>query len=200
MKINAITDLGGARAKVVLEDGNAFILYNKEIKEWRLVSGGELTKEDFQEIKEKVLLKRAKKRGLHLLEKYNRSEGNLRDKLKEGGYPYDVIEEAIDYIRSFGYLDDVNLARNIVESRMYQKSFKEIVATLKLKGIDRDIINQVMDKYYDQEYEKEAIKFLMNKKRIVIESITYQEKNKFFNHLSRKGFSYDSIQGVLSRK
>jgi regulatory protein len=197
MKINEITELGGARSRVCLEDGTSFILYNKEIKKWQLVSQGELSKEDFREIKETILLKRAKKRGLYLLERYSRSERNLRDKLKEGGYPSDVIEGAIDYISSFGYIDDTNLARNIVESRMYQKSSKEIIATLKLKGIDQAIINQVMSKYYDQEYEKEAIKHLMKKKRIAVESITHQEKNKFFNQLARKGFSYDSIQGAL---
>ena len=197
MKIKKITDIGNARQKVFLEDGTSFILYKKEIEQWELVPGGECSEEDFAQIKENILLKRAKKRGLYLLEKYSRSESNLTDKLREGGYPEDVIWQAIAYIKSFGYLDDQILARNIVESRRTQKSFREIVATLISKGIEQETIDQTMEKYYNEEYEEEAIMYLMNKKRIELESITWNEKNKFFHYLARKGFSYDSIQRLM---
>ena len=197
MKIDKITDLGGARHKIFLENGTTFILYKKEIEKQRLVPGEELSEEDFAEIKENILLKRAKKRSLYLLEKYSRSESNLMDKLREGGYPEDVVGQAITYIKSFGYLNDENLARNIVESRRTQKSSMEIVATLQSKGIQQETIHQVMEENYDESYEKEAIKYLMNKKRIHLESITQKEKNKFFQYLARKGFSYDSIQSIL---
>ena len=197
MKIDKITDLGGARYKIFLENGTTFILYKKEIEKWKIIPGEELSEEDFAEIKENILLKRAKKRGLYLLEKYSRSESNLTDKLREGGYPGDVVEQAVIYIKSFGYLDDEKLARNIVESRMYQKSYREVVALLKSKGIEQETIHQVMETYYDEDGEKEAIKHLMNKKRIELESITVNEKNKFFHYLARKGFSYDSIQSIF---
>ena len=197
MKIDKITDLGGARHKIFLENGTTFILYKKEIENRKLTPGEELSVEDFAEIKENLLLKRAKKRGLYLLEKYSRSESNLTDKLREGGYPDDVVEQAVIYIKSFGYLDDENLARNIVESRRTQESSREIVTILKSKGIEQETINQTMEKYYNEEYEEEAIKYLMNKKRIELESITWNEKKKFFHYLARKGFSYDSIQRFM---
>ena len=193
MKISHINDLGGGRHKVVLEDGTVFPLYKKELTKWNLKEGQVLLEKDFNEIKENVLLKRAKKRALYLLEKTGRSESNLASKLKEGFYPEDIVEGAVNYAKSFGYLDDENFARNLLESRMYKKSKREITASLKQKGIGEGTIKEVFEKYYDEDGEKEAIQYLMEKKRIDLESITPKELNKFYSYLARKGFSYDVI-------
>jgi len=197
MNISKIIDLGQGRHKITLEGGTFFVLYKKELGKWKLSEGTQLSEEDFSKIKKDILLNRAKKRGLYLLERSGRSENNLAKKLREGGYPDDVVEQAIAYMKSFGYLDDENLARSIVENRRDRKSFKEIIATLRTKEISADLIHQVMEKYYDEEHEREAIKTLMNKKRIDPTNITRDEKNKFFNYLARKGFSYDSIQSIF---
>ena len=199
MKVEDILDLGGGRYKIVLDNGTVFSLYKKELEQLEIAKGVQLSQKELCEIKETILLKRGKKRGLYLLEKQGRSERNLIGKLQEGFYPEDVIVQIIDYVKSFGYLNDENLARNIVESRMYQKSYREIIGTLKSKEIKQETIDEVMDKYYAQDGEKEAIKYLMNKKRIDLESITEKDKNRFFNYLVRKGFSYDSILSSFNK-
>ena len=193
MKVIEILDLGGGRHKIVLDNGTVFPLYKKELEQLGLAKGAQLSWEGLCEIKKTILLKRGKKRGLYLLEKQSRSERNLIEKLQEGFYPEDVIVQVVEYLKSFGYLSDENLAGHIVESRMLQKSYREIVATLKSKGIKEETINEAMEKYYNQDGEKEAIKYLMDKKRINMDSITEKDKSKFFNYLARKGFSYDSI-------
>ena len=199
MKISNIIDLGGGRHKVTLEDGTTFPLYKKEISKWDLKEGQVLFEKDFKEIKESILLKRAKKRALYLLEKTGRSESNLASKLKEGFYPEDIVENAVNYAKSFGYLDDENFARNLLESRMYKKSKQEIIATLKQKGLEQETIKDVFDKHYDEDSEKEAIKHHMDKKRIDLESITPKELNKFYSYLARKGFSFDSISSQIKK-
>jgi len=197
MKVEEIIDLGGGRHKIVLDNGTVFPLYKKELEQLKLTKGGQLSKEVLCEIKETILLKRGKKRGLYLLEKQSRSERKLIEKLKEGFYPEDVIVQVVEYVKSFGYLSDKNLASHIVESKRFQKSYQEIIATLKSKGIEQGTIDEVMEKYDKQEEEKEAIQYLMNKKRINLDSITEKDKNKFFDYLARKGFSYDSILSSL---
>jgi len=200
MKVEEIVDLGGGRHKIVLDNGTVFPLYKKELEQLQLAKGGQLSQEELCEIKETILLKRGKKRGIYLLEKQSRSERNLIEKLQEGFYPEDVIVQIIDYAKSFGYLNDENFAGHIVESKKFQKSYREIIAILKSKGIEQETIDEVMEKYYQQDEEKEAIKYLMNKKRINLDSITEKDKNKFFNYLARKGFSYDSILSLLRQE
>ena len=193
MQVEEILDLGGGRYKIVLDNGTVFPLYKKELEQLKLAKGVQLSQEGFQEIKETILLKRGKRRGLYLLEKQSRSERNLIGKLQEGFYPEDVILQVVEYLKSFGYLSDENLAGHIVERRKFQKSYREIIAILQSKGIDQETIDEVMDKYYEKDGEKEAIKYLMDKKRVNLDSITEKDKNKLFNYLARKGFSYDSI-------
>ena len=198
MKISHISDLGGGRHKITLEDKTTFPLYKKELIKWNIKAGEILSEKDYKEIKESILLKRAKKRALYLLEKMGRSESNLASKLREGFYPDDVVESAVNYAKSFGYLNDENLARNLLESRMYTKSKREITANLKQKGIGQDDIKEVFEKYYDEDGEKEAIYYLMDKKKIDLESITPKELNKFYSYLARKGFSCDLISSLSS--
>lgn len=50
---------------------------------------------------------------MHLLEDMDRSEAGLREKLKAGLYPEDLIEAAVTYVKSFGYLNDVRYAENL---------------------------------------------------------------------------------------
>ena len=46
-------------------------------------------------------LTRAKKRALYLLTDQDRTEKQLREKLEKTGYSGQVIEETIEYVRSF---------------------------------------------------------------------------------------------------
>ena len=118
MKVLSLVYLTGQRAKICLEGGTDFVLYKKEYESYGIAEGAELSKSDFNEIITDIIIPRCKKRALHLLEKQDRSEINLRKKLMEGGYSKDVIDITIDYINSYGYLDDARMAASHV--RFYQ--------------------------------------------------------------------------------
>lgn len=62
-------------------------------------------------------MKRAKLRAMHLLNDMARTESQLRDKLKLGGYPSEITEAAIAYVKSFGYINDDAYIRNFIDSR-----------------------------------------------------------------------------------
>ena len=48
----------------------------------------------------------AKKKAMSLLKYMDRTEWQLRDKLSLKGFSEGAIEEAIEYVKSFHYLDD----------------------------------------------------------------------------------------------
>ena len=54
-----------------------------------------------QETEKEILEKRAKLRALHLLERMDRTEAELRSKLKLDMYPEDIIETVIQYEKGF---------------------------------------------------------------------------------------------------
>lgn len=119
-----------------------------------------------EKIRTEVLLKRAKLRAMHLLEDMDRTESALREKLRQGLYPSDVTEAAIEYVKSFGYLDDVRYAENFVRSRQNVKSKKEIGTALLQKGISSEIAKRAMEICYEEMGEEEAIRKILRKKKV----------------------------------
>ena len=107
---------------------------------------------------------RAKKRALHLLERMDRTEHQLREKLMASDYPEDVVEEAIAYVKSFHYIDDKRYAENFTRYKKENLSRQQIKQKLMLKGVDRDTIALAIEEEYDAD-EKEHIRRLLEKRR-----------------------------------
>ena len=114
MEIIEVTQLKNGRVRIRLEGGLSFLLYKREAARYAFEEGGYLTEEDWLEVRNEILVKRAKKRVMYLLQKQDRTEKQLRDKLRENGYSEDIIEEAIDYVMSYHYVDDERYAANYV--------------------------------------------------------------------------------------
>ncbi len=197
MKVTKIESVTKTKFKVYVDDQFAFVLYKGELSRYRIVAEQEITREIFQKIKEEVILKRAKLRALHLLNDMDRTESQLRTKLKQGLYPEDIVEQAIAYVKSFGYIGDASYAKRYITSRQKSKSKKEIYAELCRKGVARDEIDAAMEECYEDIDETAAIKEILRKKRFDIQKATDLEKQKLYGYLARKGFSYDGIRQVI---
>lgn len=197
MKVTKIESVTKTKFKVYVDDQFAFVLYKGELSRYRIVAEQEITREIFQKIKEEVILKRAKLRALHLLNDMDRTESQLRTKLKQGLYPEDIVEQAIAYVKSFGYIGDASYARRYITSRQKSRSKKEIYAELCRKGVARDEIDAAMEECYEDIDETAAIKEILRKKRFDIQKATDLEKQKLYGYLARKGFSYDGIRQVI---
>ena len=156
-----------------------------------------VTKVELDEIREKILLKRAKKRAMHLLEDMDRSEAGLREKLKAGLYPEDLIEAAVTYVKSFGYLNDVRYAENFILARKSTKSKREILALLNRKGICSADIEKAFESCYGESEEVEAVRRILAKKKVDVRTADEREMQKIYGYLGRKGFRYDVVRQVI---
>lgn len=187
------------KTKFIVEvDGKfAFVLYKGELKRFGVTQGVELSEKIYQQIRTEIVLKRAKLRAMHLLADTARSEKGLREKLRQGHYPEDIIEQAMDYVRSFGYLDDRKYAESFVLSRKESKSRKEIYAALLQKGVSAEQIQEVLDEVYAEEGEKEAIRKLILKRHVDVLQANEEELHKLYGYLARKGFRYEEIRKAI---
>ena len=129
MLVTKVEPVTKTKYRVELDQQFAFVLYKGELAKFSIREMEEYRK-TVREIRTEVILKRAKLRAMHLLTDMARTERGLREKLKQGMYPEDLIDAAIDYVKSFGYLDDDCYAEQFVESRKGTKSKKEIRALL----------------------------------------------------------------------
>ncbi len=196
MEVLSLVKLSKGRAKICLDSGADFVLYKKEYESYGIEEGANLSLNDYQQIVEDIIIPRCKKRALHLLEKQDRSEKNLREKLKEGGYSSEVIDVAIDYINEYGYLDDARMAASHVRFYQDSRSKQRIKQDLLAKGISIDVIERVLEEEYTSR-EEDLIEQLLIKKHYDKDNATYEEKGKIYRFLASRGFSSDSINRVL---
>ena len=128
------------RYKVEVDGEFAFVLYRRELSHYQIREECEVSEESFEQIKKEVIIKRAKLRAMHLLNDMDRTESQLRTKLRQSCYTEDVVEAALAYVKSFGYIDDLDYAKRYIQNRQNQKSKRELYAQLVGKGIERELI------------------------------------------------------------
>lgn len=152
-------------------------------------------REDRQEGKEKAKssdAQRAKRRALHILERCDRTEKELREKL-ERSYEPEAVDEAVAYVKSFRYLDDMRYAVNYLSCRGQEKSRRQLEQELLYrKGISRDILEKACLEVEPQD-EREQIRRWMEKKRIHPETADQAELRRFYSFLMRRGFRSEDI-------
>ena len=197
MTVSRIEPVSKTRYKVFIDGQFAFALYKGELSRYHIVDGSEIDEKVYQ-ILYKDNVKRAKLRAMHLLSDMGRTESQLRTKLLQGGYPQKIVDEAITYVKSFGYINDREYARNFVESRKEKKSRKEIYAALCQKGLDSELIKEALDECYAGEDSLQAIKALLRKKGYHPGNADLKENQKIIGYLVRKGFQYEDIRKVVN--
>ena len=196
MIITAIEAGENKKYKIYLNDEPAFELYKSEIKSCNLVKGMELEEELHNRILYEIVGKRAKKRAMHILEKRDKTEQQLREKLIENRYPTEAVEVAIAYVKSYGYIDDTSYARRYIECKSKSKSRKQLKMELYTKGISNEILCQVLEEMEND--EGETIKALILKKSKTPWLLEDNAKKKLQMSLMRKGFAYSEIDRAFS--
>lgn len=197
MQIVQMTGLDKKRIRIFLEDGRSFVLYRGEVRRYSLEENSELSNEQYEEICSEILRKRARRRTMHLLEKMDRTEAQIREKLRQGFYPEDVIEDAVAYVKEYHYLDDSRYAGNYVRNQMEKKSRRKIQMELMAKGIGKEMAERALEEEHQRENEQELILKWVEKKHYSAKTADLKEKQRMYQFLMRKGFQSDDILHVL---
>ena len=145
------------------------------------------------------LYKEARKKALRLLEYADRTEKQLRDRLLESGFSEEAAEDALEYARSFHYLDDRRYAETFVRSRLGEKSLFEIRHMLQERGVPREVIDQVLQQSEDNEEgsDRETVESLFLKKYGRQDLSDPKVYEKAFRYFSNRGFHYEDIRAAL---
>ena len=147
-----------------------------------------------EEIKEEV--RRAKLRALHLLTAMDRTEAQLREKL-EVSYCEQAVEEAVAYVKNYGYLDDERYVKVYIESKSRTKSRKQIEQDLiSKKGVSKEAVYRGFEQAQMADVV-EVIQKYMQKKKIDPQTCDYEQKQKFFAYMMRKGFQIEELKMVF---
>jgi len=193
------------RWKVTLDEGAVtFLLYHGELKQAGIdvprelpdgetVFSGtqELSQEAWQHIREEILLPRAKKRALFYLKGGDKTEFQIRQKLKEGFYPAETIDQAVAFLKKYRLADDARYTENYVNQMKGARSRREIEAKLYAKGLKGDAVKESLAEI-PKEDEYLAAEKALGKHRS-------GDRRKDYAYLARRGFSGDAIEHAMNQ-
>ena len=195
MMVTDIAELSKTKVKVCTDNGETFALYKGELRKLCIEKEKELPEDVYRHIMDEILSKRAKLRCMNLLKGRDYTEYRLRMKLRQGFYPDEIIDEALAYVRSYGYIDDVRYAESYIEHAGGVKSRKQIENCLLQKGISKADIEKACEYATEENFmdENAVIERLLAKKHYDHRNATYEERQKIIGFLYRKGFSLENI-------
>ncbi len=189
------------RYRVFLEDGTSFFLQEELLIKYGLKPGlrvdigrlGVWLKED--EIK--IALNRA----IRYLGFRSRSQKEVENYLQRKGFCTEVVEEVIEKLKGYGYIDDMTFAKEWVSNRMRNnpKGKRTMVQELRAKGVHQNIIDNIMSTITDEEEEALALvlveKYYKRYKGLEEREMVY----RIGQALARRGFQWELIQRVIRR-
>lgn len=135
---------------------------------------------------------KVKEKALRLLEFRSHSEYELKDKLKHLGASEEDIEKTFDFLREYHLTDDRIYATRLANDLSNIKKFGKhrIKAELLRRGIERDIISEVLDELETDEGEQ--LLPLMEKK--LGGNFDQKSRDRAFRYFASRGYSFDDIK------
>jgi regulatory protein len=127
-----------------------------------------------------------------------RSEREIRQRLQRQGYSGECLEKALAKLKEQGLVDDAAFARFWKDNRetFSPRSRRLTKMELKQKGLDGDIIEQVIGEIDDGESAYRAAV----KRAPRLAGIDYQDfRRRLGAYLGRRGFSYGVIEKTTER-
>ncbi len=181
------------RYSVFIDDKFAFGLSDVDVLYYKLQEFDEITIEKYNKILEDVIFVKAKEKSFSYLSYKPRTYKEVTSKLKIEQFSEEVIDSIMKFLQKYDYVNDEKYAEEFVRSRVSSKGLgrHRLESELKQKGIDSNIINKIFSEYEFDELEM-VIQHIY-KKTNGNKRIETKEKNRCFNYLLRKGFSYELI-------
>ncbi|NMA85054.1 MAG: regulatory protein RecX [Epulopiscium sp.] len=187
------------RCSVFIDETFAFGLYIEDLYLLGLKEGQILTTQEREKIENQILYSRGKDKALHLLSYRARTEKEVRQRLQDEEYPNTVIDQVIEFLYEYSFLDDQRYAEQFIRSKLRSKPLgkRMILHQLQQKGISKADAEEALT---NQEIDETAAAYKLVEKRIdTTRPATFKEKKKMFSYLQGRGFSYDIIREVLSQ-
>ena len=194
--VTEVNALDKRKVRLHLDNGQSLILYKGELRKLSLKEGSSLSEEQYELLLKEIIGKRATKRAMHLLEKQDRTEHQLYDKLRQSGYPEECISQAIAYVKSYHYIDDLRYSQTYIRYHQEKKSRQRLKSDLMAKGVRKELIDQALEEEFASD-ERQMIHTLLEKRRYDSATSDEKEKRKTYQFLLRRGFRSSDILATM---
>jgi len=191
MLVTDIEYITKSKAKIYIDETCRFVLTKREIDQYKLCVDINIDQAILDEILSECILVKAKKKVMDLLVSSDRTETELRRRLKFSDFSDDIVDLAIDYVKQYNYIDNKRYIENYMAYRSEGKSIQMIKYELRQKGLPEALTREVLEAHEHNDIRN--INKYINKKYGTPPIILANEKQKVINYLLRKGYEYNDI-------
>lgn len=181
-------------------DGEAAVKVDTETflrSGWKL--GDEIDDEDLYRLMRESDARRARERALYLLERRNHSKKELTDKIARTAASREAAQAAAEKMEELGLIDDRAFARDYARELFLRKRYGpgRVRQELRLKGIDSQVIDELLEEYGDEDRSLENIQAVLDRKYADWRE-DERVRRRAFAALQRMGYSYGLIRQAMS--
>lgn len=190
------------RVSIFLNDEFAFGLHQDIVFQFALKKGDQLSENQIEEMLVSEEKKKAKERGLNFLSYRDRSEKEMRTKLKDVGFDESIIDWLIEDLKRLDLINDRKFALNFASSKLTIKPMGEFLLKRELfqKGIHPALIDETIEKVYSELSQQELACQLADKRKRMLNNIDEQKaKKRVSDFLLRRGFNWDIVSQVIEQ-
>ena len=188
------------RIAVDLDGSFAFALPAQLVTDERIEVGDTLDGERVNRLLAADQASRATEAALVFLSYRPRTEKEVRDRLRRGGYDPEAIDHAISRLQDWRYLDDVDFARRWVENRTTHRprGKRLLQQELRRKGVDSETAREVIA---EVELDETAAAEALARRRLPAYAgdDPATVRRRLAGYLARRGYDYDVIRIALER-
>jgi regulatory protein len=188
------------RISVMLDGSFAFTLSADLISARNLEPGVELAEEQAASLLAADDVDRATEQALTFLSYRPRSEREVRDRLRKGGYGQETIDLVVTRLYGWRYLDDADFARRWVENRGAQRprGGRLLQQELRQKGIDPETAREVIA---EADLDEDSAAEALARRRIAayVGEDPVVVRRKVGAYLARRGYGFDVARAAMDR-
>lgn len=202
MLITSLESISKTRTRVTFDDDKTLVLSTKEVASYGIREDREIDETVYAAIC-KEQRSAALVRAGNLLKGMDYTVKGLADRLSRAGYPEEIVQDTVERLRDAGYLDDQRYAESYVRLHLPDRSLARIRMDLQQKGIDRDLLADVLHTYEEEneggaaQQEREQIVRILQRKHYDPGTMTYEEIARIKASILRKGYSMERIRQAM---
>lgn len=196
--ITSLSKIDKRKYKLYIDEELFGALYFGEVRKFQLEEGMCIEESTLDELKQ-ILTRRAKERSLYILGLMDKTEYEIRKKLRQNYYSDAIIQKTIEFLKSYNYIDDNRYATQFVKYKESSKSVRQMKEQLATKGIPKNIIQELFNNYECKELELLDTLILKKLRDRSYTDIEDKERQKIFAFLFRKGFRYGDIKQHMQK-
>ena len=141
----------------------------------------------------------AKAYALRLVKFRPRSQKEIIEKLTGRGFGSDIIGMTVVFLKKAKVIDDALFADLWVKARIKKPlGFARLRYELKAKGIEKDTIEEVLDKAKEGYCEEEIVRGIIKNKAKSMQKLPVDKiRSRLYSYLIRRGFSRPLVMQAL---